>query len=259
MNFGGSVLFLAIDILGPDSTIEHVENFPGRDNLVRIRQLDCSCTTMNAHYQPEGTLQELRRRLRAVAALWPSNANGVGFLVGPSMMGIQVAPLSSLPPSLALWKALSLTLRARTRGVMVKSTRYPVLIAFSSAELRNFQCHAHRMGSVGDRSAPSDHIPVRFTIVCTRVKQQDHLVTQRWLAQHPLFNTALDEEHRNKMYDENRFIALNQFKEVAFSASTKARQAILTNTPTTQGAKLLVACTACRNGLTNTIRQCCET
>ena len=132
----------------------------------------------------------------------------------------------------------------------------------SSAELRDFQCHAHSMGSVGDRSAPSDHIPVRFTIVCPRVKQQDHPVTQRWLAQHPLFITALDEEHRNKMYEENPFIALNQFKEVAFSASTKARKAMLTNTPTTQGAKLLVACTALRayrNGLTNTIRQCCET
>ena len=48
------------------------------------------------------------------------------------------------------------------------------------------------------------------------------------------------------MYDENPFIALDQFNEVAFSASTKTRQAILTNTPTTLGAKLLVACTALR-------------
>ena len=64
------------------------------------------------------------------------------------------------------------------------------------------------------------------------------------------------------MYDENAFIALNQFKEVAYSTSTKARQAILTKTSTAVGDKLLVACTALRahrNGLTNTIRQCCET
>ena len=90
---------------------------------------------------------------------------------------------------------------------MVQSTRFPVLIAFSSADLRNFQCHAHSIGSVGDSSARSDHIPVRFTIVYPRVKQQDHPVTRLWLAQHPLFISALDEEHRNKMYDENAFIA----------------------------------------------------
>ena len=111
----------------------------------------------------------------------------------PSVMTIQVAPLSSLPPSLALWKSLSLTLRARTRGVMVQSTRYPVLIAFSSAELRNFQCHAHTVGSVGDRSAPSDHIPVRLTIVCN-----PRGTTRRWIAQHPLFISALGDEHNKR-------------------------------------------------------------
>ena len=29
--------------------------------------MDCSCTVINLHYQPESTLQELRRRLRAAA------------------------------------------------------------------------------------------------------------------------------------------------------------------------------------------------
>ena len=169
VNSGGSDLFLAIDILGPDSTIEHVEKIPGRDHLVRIRQLDCSCTIMNVHSQPAATA--CCGSLVAIPRRW------CGFLVGPLVMAIQVAPLSSLPPSLALWKSLSLTLRARTRGVMVQSTRYPVLIAFLSAQLRNFQCHAHTVGSVGDRSAPSDHITVRLTIVCSRVEQQDHPVT----------------------------------------------------------------------------------
>ena len=63
------------------------------------------------------------------------------------------------------------------------------------------------------------------------------------------------------MYDAKPFVALDQFKDVAFRARIKARQAIIRNTPTTSGAKLLVACTAlraCRNGLTATAKQCCE-
>ena len=94
-------------------------------------------------------MQELRRRLRAAAALWPSYADGVGFLVGDFNIcdpdegrvtsrnwtfseGDTVAPLSSLPPSRALWKSLSPTSRARMRGVTALSTRFHVLIAFSS-------------------------------------------------------------------------------------------------------------------------------
>ena len=59
-----------------------------------------------------------------------------------------------------------------------------------------------------------------------------------------LVRQSLDVEHRNMMYDTDPFIALGQFKEVAFRACTKARQTILTNTPTALGAKLLVACAA---------------
>ena len=110
------------------------------------------------------------------------------------------------------------------------------------AELRHFQYHARTIGSVGDRSVPGDHIPVRLAIECPRVKHQDHPVIQRWLAQHPLFVSALGEEDLNMMYDEDPFIAMNQVKEVAFRACSNAREAILTDT----GAKLLVACTALR-------------
>ena len=61
----------------------------------------------------------------------------------------------------------------------------------------------------------------------------DHPVIRRWLTKHPRFISTLDFEHRNKLYDVDLFIALDQFKEVAFRACTNARQAILTNTPTT--------------------------
>ena len=67
VNSGGSVILARKDILGPGTTVDQKEIFPARDYLVRIRQIDCSCTVINLHYQPEGTLQELRRRLRAAA------------------------------------------------------------------------------------------------------------------------------------------------------------------------------------------------
>ena len=55
--------FLArFDLLGPETTVEQKFDFPGRDHLVRVRHLDCSCTVNTLHYQPKCTLQELRRR-----------------------------------------------------------------------------------------------------------------------------------------------------------------------------------------------------
>ena len=108
----------------------------------------------------------------------------------------------------------------------------------------------------------SDHIPVWLVIESPRKKQADHRVIGRWLTQHPLFISANDDEHHHAVYDVDPFTALDQFKrKFAFRAYAKARQAVLTNTPITFGAKLLVACTALRayrNGLTATAKQCCE-
>ena len=62
------------------------------------------------------------------------------------------------------------------------------------------------------------------------------------------------------MYDEDPLVPLDQFKEMALSASDVARHAISADTPMTLGAKLLVACTALRAyqyGATQTIKTCC--
>ena len=91
------------------------------------------------------------------------------------------------------------------------------------AELRDFQCHSHTIETIGDKSAASDHIPVRLAIERPRRKQQDHPVIRRWLTQHPLFISALDEEHRNMMYDVDPFIALDQFKDVAVHVPRPSR------------------------------------
>ena len=39
-------------------------------------------TVIIPHYLPEGALQELRRRLRAGAVLWPTYPEGMGFFLG---------------------------------------------------------------------------------------------------------------------------------------------------------------------------------
>ena len=82
VNAGGSVFLALRGILGPNAIFEHEEIFPGRDHLVRIRQRDRSWTIIDLHYQPEDSLQELRRRLRAAAAVWFNYPEGKGFLVG---------------------------------------------------------------------------------------------------------------------------------------------------------------------------------
>ena len=113
------------------------------------------------------------------------------------------------------------------------------------------------MRTIGDKSVHSDHIPVRLTVGSPRKQQVDHHVIRRWLSQHLMFISALDFAHRNMMYDVDPLIALGQFKEVAFRARAKARQVILTNTPTTLGAKLSFACLALRayrSGLTATVK-----
>ena len=60
------------------------------------------------------------------------------------------------------------------------------------AELRDFQHHSHTVGTIGEKSVPSDHIPVRLAIGSL----------PNWtngLPCHPLFVNLLDVEHRNMM------------------------------------------------------------
>ena len=160
----------------------------------------------------------------------------------------------ALNPSLEPWKSLQPNFtrkdERRDGSIHTLSRVDRMFIILPVAELRDIRCHASTVGSSGVWSVPSDHITVRLAIQCSRV-------IRRWLTQHPLFVSAHGEIQQDVTNDEDPFVALNQFREVAFSASTKARQAILTNTPTTLRAKFLDACTALRayrNGLNGTIR-----
>ena len=171
----------------------HEEIFLGRDHFVRIGHLDCSCTVINLHYQPESPQQELRRRLRAAAAPWPTYRDGIGFLVGDFNFrdpaegrfnsrnqtfsdgdASRAAALFAAP-----LKSLSHFSIVRTCDVTAPSTHFPALIVLilnhPMAELRDFQCHYTTIGTTGEKSVPSDHIPVRLVIECPRRKQLDDL------------------------------------------------------------------------------------
>ena len=114
----------------------------------------------------------------------------------------------------------SLTSRERTNGAMAPSARFSRIVGnfvnLPLAELRAFQCHFQTIRSIAEHSVPSDHAPVRLTLESLRAKQQDHRAIRRWLVQHPIFISALLEEHGNMIYDVDSCVALEQLKEVAF-------------------------------------------
>ena len=153
---------------------------------MRIRQLDCSCTVITFHYQSEGTLHELRRRLRAAAALWPTYPImwvsslvtstfvtqprvGSNLVTRPSAMVM----LAALPPSSPLFSRsveiaqpffITLTDVRRDGCIHTFSRLDGVFVNLPMAELRDFQCHSHTVGTMGDKSVPSEHFSVWLVI-----------------------------------------------------------------------------------------------
>ena len=86
------------------------------ETLIRIRFHDCSCAIINMRYQPELIVQDLRQRLRAAAALWPTHPGGIGAgdfnicdqlraasILVPRLSATTMSAvlLPALPPSLA--------------------------------------------------------------------------------------------------------------------------------------------------------------
>ena len=139
---------------------------------MRIRHLDCGCTVINLHNQPEGTLQELRRRLRAAAALWPAYPDCVGFLVGyfnicdPAEGRLKsrdqtfsdgdasraAAPPRHLSPALLRFAQPFFTRRVvrRDGSIHTLSRIDRMFLNLPMSELRDFQCHSHTVGTIGD-------------------------------------------------------------------------------------------------------------
>ena len=59
----------------------HLITCQGRDHLVNIQSERQSLVTVNAHFEPELTLRQLRGRLHLINTHWPSYPNGVGFVL----------------------------------------------------------------------------------------------------------------------------------------------------------------------------------
>ena len=279
VNSGGSVILARTDTFGLVTMIEQEETFPGRDHLVRIWQVGDSCTVINLHYQPEGTLQELRRRLRAAAALWPTHPDGAGNLVGdfnicdPAEGRLNsrnqtfsdgdasraAALLAVFRRSVEIAESFAIRKDVRRDDSIHTSSRIDrVFVNLPIAELRDFPpCHLATSVRTFGETTPSTRHPalIAFSSISRLLSYVIfHPAIWRRLTQQPLFISALDEKHRNMMYDVDPFIALDKFKDVAFRACTQSQ-------PTTLGAQLLVACTALRafrNGLTATVKECCE-
>ena len=180
------------DILGHATSVEHEENFPGRDHLVRLQQLDCNCTVMNLHDQPDHTLQDLRKRLRAAAARWPTYPDGTGFFVGDINIcdpdegrlnsrnltfsdGDASRPavlLAAFTRSMEIAQPIFTRKDERRNGSIQTLSRIDgIFMNLPMAGLRDFRCHCRTIGFVGDTSVPSDHTPVPLTIECHRINK----------------------------------------------------------------------------------------
>ena len=111
------------------------------------------------------------------------------------------------------------------------------------AELRDVQHHSHTVVTIGEKSVPSDHIPVRLAIWSLPKGQMDYPVIRRWLTQNPLFVNLLDVEHRNMM---STLSSHSTSSRMLHAVLARPQQAILVNSPTTLGIKLLVSYTDSR-------------
>ena len=96
--------------------------------------------------------------------------------------------LASLPPSLAPSRLPSpLFTRKDVRRDGSSQTLARIdrnFVNLPMTELRDSQCHSHTVGTIGDKTMPRDHIPVRIAVECPK---ETNTVIWRWLTQHPLF------------------------------------------------------------------------
>ena len=130
------------------------------------------------------------------------------------------------------------------------------------AEPRDFQCHFHAIGFIGDKSIPSDHIPVRLVIECPRKKQLDHLVIRRGLTHHSFLSLLCIKstvKWCTMVTPSSRLISSRSLRSV--HVLSEAQLSILTKHHNYPRAKLLIACSAVRanrNGLSAPVEQCCN-
>ena len=202
VNTRGSVILIRKNCLTPGSTIIHKELFPGRDHLVQIRCEDSLCTIVNVHFQLEGTLALMGDFNISDPDEGRLNARNQTFSDGDARRAAVL--LASFTRSVEIGQP-SFTGKDGRRD-----TNIPM------AELCDCRCYAPSIGCVGERRIPSDHVAARLTTASPQGRCGYHPVIRQRL---PLFISALDDLHKDNMYDEDPLVPLDQFEEMALSAS----------------------------------------
>ena len=117
------------------------------------------------------------------------------------------------------------------------------------------------MDDLGNRSLLSDHTAIRIAIQKLAFSTQERVAVQDWRIKHTVFGSILSQLHDDHVYPSEAFSALADFNVLVCQAKARARSDLLRASPTTHGAKLLVAATAVRayrNRHLSTLIRCCE-
>ena len=89
-------------------------------------------------------------------------------------------------------------------------------------ELRDFERYFHTVGTVGDKSIPATTFGLASSSNAPAIGSVITLSSGDGLHSNLSFFCALHEEYRRRMYDDDPFVALHQFKEVALLACSMA-------------------------------------
>ena len=114
------------------------------------------------------------------------------------------------------------------------------------AEARDFHCSSHVTDNLGERSIPSDHVALRVVLRKPTDRSDTCRRIPSWMPKHPVFSSILKQVSDGHRYSDNPLDALADFKKLTEQARTLTRRALLHNTPSSPGAKLLIAATAMR-------------
>ena len=116
------------------------------------------------------------------------------------------------------------------------------------------------MDDLGNRSLLSDHTAIRVAIQKLASGTQGRGAVQVWFIKPTFFGSTLSHLHDDRVYPNDAFSVFADFNVLVCQASARARSFLLRASPTTHGAKLLVAATmrAYRNRHLSTLIRCCE-
>ena len=129
------------------------------------------------------------------------------------------------------------------------------------AEARDVHCSSHVVENLGKKTIPSDHAAVRLVIQKPTHRGHQNQRIPSWMSKHPIFCSIVQQLHDGHRFSNDPFCALAEFKDILHQAKKITTRALLKQTPTCIGEKLLLTSTALRayrNRHLATLMRCCE-